>query len=515
MSASTFIRIPSLFKKLFVANRGEIACRVLRACRTLGITSVLGFHAVDQQSLGIRLADFAAELTAQPEASPRTAYLDIPQIVNTALRTGCEAVHPGYGFLSENAAFATACRDAGLIFVGPTPEVIAALGDKNKAREVMSRAHLPLVPGSDGPCEDLEDALRLAETIGYPVLVKAAGGGGGRGMRRADSVEALRIGFPQAQREAAASFGNDSVYLEKYIAKPRHVEIQILADHHQNVIALGERECSIQRRFQKMLEEAPSPFINDKTRQAMSDAAVRGAREAGYSSAGTFEFLVDENQSFYFLEVNTRLQVEHPVTEEVTGIDIVAEQLRIAAGYPLSIKQDQVQVRGHSIECRITCEDPNHNFTPSVGTVEWLRLPCGPGVRVDTHLYEGYSVPNDFDSMLAKLVVTGRDRETAIQRALTALCEFELAGFATSLPFHHWLLSHPRFQAGDFSTHFLEEEFQGLPTGDVPTDDLVHLAALLSHRNATREPSRDSTVNLDRWSQNVRTATANRGGFQR
>ena len=504
-----------MFKKLFVANRGEIACRVLRACRTLGISSVLGFHAVDQQSLGLRLADFAAELTAPTDLSPRAAYLDIPQIVETALRTGCEAIHPGYGFLSENAAFATACRDAGLTFVGPTPEVIAALGDKNQAREVMSRANLPLVPGSDGPCRDLEEAIKLAENIGYPVLVKAAGGGGGRGMRRADSVEALRTGFPQAQREAAASFGNDSVYLEKYIAKPRHVEIQILADHHQNVIALGERECSIQRRFQKMLEEAPSPFISEETRQAMSDAAVRGAREAGYTSAGTFEFLVDDDQSFYFLEVNTRLQVEHPVTEEVTGVDIVAEQLRIAAGYPLSLQQDEVLVRGHSIECRITCENPDQNFTPSVGTVEWLRLPCGPGVRVDTHLYDGYSVPNDFDSMLAKLVVTGRDRETAIQRALTALSEFELAGFATSIPFHHWLLSHPRFQAGDFSTHFLDEEFQGLPAGDVPEDDVLYLAALLSYRQATRESSQDQTVNLDRWGQDSRTASANRGGFQR
>lgn len=506
-----------MFKKVFVANRGEIACRVVRACRTMEITSVIGFHAVDRASLGVRLADYSVELVSPPGASPRAAYLDIDQVVAAAVRTGCQAVHPGYGFLSENARFARACQEAGLVFIGPTPEVIAALGDKNRARELMLKANLPLVPGSDGPCADLETALELAEQIGYPVLIKAAAGGGGRGMRRAYSAEELTTGFGQAQREAEAAFGNGSVYLEKYIARPRHVEIQILGDSQGNVVYLGERECSIQRRFQKMLEEAPSPFINDATRKAMGEAAVRGAREAGYTSAGTFEFLVDADQSFYFLEVNTRLQVEHPVTEEVTGVDIVAEQLRVAAGLPLSISQDQVRPRGWSIECRITCEDPDQGFTPSVGTVEGLRLPAGPGVRVDTHLYQGYEVPNDFDSMLAKLVVTGSDRESAIRRALAALDEFEVLGFSTSIPFHRWLLQHPRFRAGDFSTHFLEEEFSGLPEDDVPPEDLLHLAALLAYQHGKSMEIAPHTPPRPGWHQAARSRSGSirSGGFQR
>lgn len=490
---------------------------MIRACRTLGVETVLGFHEVDRASLGVRLADYSVSLTVPEGTSPRAAYLDIDQVVAAAKRTGCEAVHPGYGFLSENADFARACEAAGLVFVGPAPDVIASLGDKNCAREMMTKAGLPLVPGSDGPCADLEQALPLADEIGYPVLIKAAGGGGGRGMRRAHTVEELRSGFGQAQREALASFGNDSVYLEKYIAKPRHVEIQILADSHGNVLSLGERECSVQRRFQKMLEEAPSPFIDDKTREAMSAAAVRGAKEAGYTSAGTFEFLVDGDMNFYFLEVNTRLQVEHPVTEEVTGLDIVAEQLRVAAGEPLSVTQEQISARGWSIECRITCEDPDMNFTPSVGTVEGLRLPAGPGVRVDTHLYEGYQVPNQFDSMLAKLVITGPDRASTIARALAALEEFELAGFATSIPFHQWLLSHPRFQAGDFSTHFLEEEFDGLPQGDVSDEELLALAAAVRYQQElTFIPQAPSNLR-QAWRDSARLAATGwgGGGFQR
>ena len=442
---------------------------------------MLGFHAVDRSTLGVRLADYSVELTSGPDESPRAAYLDIEQIVEAARRTGCEAVHPGYGFLSENADFAQACAKAGLVFVGPSPECIAQLGNKNQARAVMKAAELPLVPGSDGPCCDVEEAVRLAREIEFPVLIKAAGGGGGRGMRRAYSEEELRVGFDQARREAKAAFGTDSVYLEKYVARPRHVEIQILADTHGHVIHLGERECSVQRRFQKMLEESPSPFLDEQTRKAMGDAAARGAKAAGYTSAGTFEFLVDEKKNFYFLEVNTRLQVEHPVTEEVTGVDIVAEQLRIASGLELKLRQEDIRPRGWSIECRITCEDPDSGFRPSVGKVQGLRLPSGPGVRVDTHLYQGYQVPNDFDSMLAKLIVTAADRESAIRRTLAALDEFELAGFATSIPFHQWLLSHPRFVDGDFSTHFLEEEFDGLPQADVQAEDLLTVAAVIRH----------------------------------
>lgn len=498
-----------MFSKVFVANRGEIACRVIRACRTLGIQSVLGFHAVDRDSLGVRLADFSFELTAAEGASPREAYLDTPQIVAAAKTTGCQAVHPGYGFLSENADFAQACGDAGLIFVGPPPECIARLGDKNQAREVMKEAGLPLVPGSDGPCPDLENAVRLAATIEYPVLIKAAGGGGGRGMRRAYDEAELRVGFDQAKREALASFGNDSVYLEKYIAKPRHIEIQVLADNHGNVIHLGERECSIQRRFQKMLEEAPSPFLDEATRQVMGDAAVRGAKAAGYRGVGTFEFLVDEKMNYYFLEVNTRLQVEHPVTEEVTGVDLVVEQLKVANNEELTLRQEDIQARGWSIECRITCEDPDLNFTPSVGRVTGLRLPAGPGVRVDTHLYSGYQVPNDFDSMLAKLIVTGSDRKAAVARVLSALDEFEIAGFSTSLPFHRWLLQHPRFQAGDLSTHFLEEEFSGLPT-EIDEHDLLTVAAVLKHQQGAPTPTEASQSNSDAWAQSSRLAGVSR-----
>jgi acetyl-CoA carboxylase biotin carboxylase subunit len=463
----------------------------------------------------VRLADFSVELTSPAGASPRAAYLDIDQVVAAAVRTGCQAVHPGYGFLSENARFAQACQDAGLVFVGPSPEAIASLGNKNSARAIMLKANLPLVPGSDGPCPDVETALSLAEGIGYPVLIKAAAGGGGRGMRLAHSVEELVSGFGQAQREAEAAFGNGSVFLEKYIAKPRHVEIQILGDNHGNVIHLGERECSVQRRFQKMLEESPSPFISQATREAMGAAAVRGAKEAGYTSAGTFEFLVDSDQSYYFLEVNTRLQVEHPVTEEVTGVDVVAEQLRVAAGLPLSVSQDQIHSRGWSIECRITCEDPDNGFTPSVGRVEALRLPCGPGVRVDTHLYQGYEVPNDFDSMLAKLIVTGSDRQTAIRRALAALDEFEVVGFATSIPFHRWLLQHPRFQAGDFSTHFLEEEFRGVPADHVTTEDLLHLAALVAYQHGQQTAPTVQNAPRSGWQQAAHAGALRSGGFQR
>ena len=500
---------PLMFSKLFIANRGEIACRVIRACRTLEIESVLGFHSVDGNSLGVRLADFAVELQSPPGESPRAAYLDSQQIIQAALKTGCQAVHPGYGFLSENAEFARLCHENGLVFVGPSPECIAQLGDKNQARELMKKAGLPLVPGSDGPCEDVETAVEIAFGIGYPVLIKAAGGGGGRGMRRAYSEEELRIGYEQARREAKASFGNDSVYLEKYIAKPRHIEIQILADTHGNVIHLGERECSVQRRFQKMLEEAPSPFLDEQTRTTMGAAAVNGAREAQYTGVGTFEFLMDENRDFYFLEVNTRLQVEHPVTEEVTGVDLVVEQLRVASGEPLTLTQSDIVMRGWSIECRITCEDPDQNFTPSVGTVTGLRLPAGPGVRVDTHLYEGYAVPNAFDSMLAKLIVSGTDRLTVIRRTLTALAEFELAGFATSLPFHKWLLEHPRFQGGELSTHFLEEEFSGLPDDELDEAELSALAAAIKYSHSTSCGSMES-AGEDSWAQSARLAGLSR-----
>ncbi len=470
-----------MFKRVLVANRGEIAVRILRACRELGVETALICAEVDRDSLPARMAD---QVLLMRGLAGRQAYLDIPRIVEAGLSAGAEAVHPGYGFLSENAAFSRACAEAGLVFVGPGPEAITALGDKTEARKLMAAAGLPVVPGTVEPVSDLAEALREADRIGYPVLIKAAGGGGGRGMRKCADRSELERSFSQAASESQAAFGSSRLFLERYLEQPRHIEVQVLADQHGQAVHLFERECSIQRRFQKMLEEAPSPFLDEGQRRTMGEAAVRGALKAGYAGACTFEFLVDKDKSFYFLEVNTRLQVEHPVTELVTGVDLVQEQLRIAAGEPLSLKQEEIKLHGWSIECRITCEDPYHGFRPDPGPIQAVHLPAGPGVRVDSHLYPGYVVPRDFDSLLAKLIVWGSDREQACRRMLAALDEMVVAGVSTSIPFHRALLEHPEFRRGNLSTHFLAEHMGDLkPVFSDEERELAALAAALSlHR---------------------------------
>lgn len=461
-----------MFRRVLIANRGEIALRLVRACRDLGIGSAILFPEADRTTLAVRLADVAIPVAG---SEPRQAYLDIARVLDAARRAGADAVHPGYGFLSENADFARACQEAGLVFIGPPPEAIEQLGDKNRAREVMAAAGVPLVPGSSA-LPDLDTAVAEAARIGYPVLIKAAAGGGGRGMRLAQDERELRRSMPQAESEARAAFGNGSVYLEKYLVRPRHVEIQVAVDGEGRAVHLYERECSVQRRFQKMLEEAPSPLLDPDTRKAMGEAAVRGAQAAGYRNVGTFEFLVDQDKRFYFLEVNTRLQVEHPVTEELLGLDLVQAQVRLAAGEPLPWSQEDLRPRGWALECRIAAEDPEQGFLPALGRVSELRFPAGPGVRVDSHLYAGYEVPPHFDSLIAKVVTFGSDREQARRRMLRALDEFLVGGVRTTLPFHRALLQHPAFVAGDLSTGFLAEHFPSFASQ--PGQDHEELAAL-------------------------------------
>lgn len=445
-----------MFRRMLIANRGEIAVRIVRACRDRGITSVLMCAEVDRESLAARLADEVHEI-AQKGPSPRDVYLDVGGIIDVARVTRCDALHPGYGFLSENPEFSSACRDAGVTFVGPGPEQIQLLGNKNAARSQMARHGVPVVPGSESPLKNVDEALAEAHRIGYPVLLKASMGGGGRGMRHVTAPEQLIDAFSSARSEARLAFGLDDIYLERYIARPRHVEVQVAADADGHAVHLFERECSIQRRFQKMIEEAPSPAINEETRHRMGEAAVRGASSIGYQNLGTFEFLVDEQRNFYFLEVNTRLQVEHPVTEEITGVDLVSLQIDLAAGRPLPFRQSDLTWSGWSFEARITCEDPYHNFVPEPGRVQCLELPQGPGVRLDGCIYPGSIVLPHFDSLMAKLIVRGATREEARLRMLRALDELVIIGPPTTIPFHRWAFSSPAFASGDLSTHFLEE----------------------------------------------------------
>ncbi len=442
-----------MFKKILVANRGEIAVRVIRACRELGIGSVAVYSEADADSLPVRLADEA--VCVGPSPSP-DSYLNVPRIISAAEVTGADAIHPGYGFLSENPDFAEVCESCGITFIGPTSAQIRAMGDKANAREAMSAAGVPVVPGTDGPVEAAETAVGEAERIGYPVIIKAVAGGGGKGMRVARDPGELAEQFRMARAEAQAAFGNGAVYIERYLARPRHVEIQILGDRHGGLIHLGERDCSVQRRHQKLIEEPPSPAVTPELRARFGEAALAGARAIGYVGAGTMEFLLDETGHFYFMEMNTRLQVEHPVTEWVTGLDLVAEQIRAAAGEPLSVTQEQVRLRGHAIECRINAEDPDHNFRPSPGLVEFLHFPGGPGVRVDSHLYQGYRIPTQYDSMIGKVIVWAENRAEAIARMRGALTELVVDGLKTTVPFHLRVLDHPAFRAGDVNTRFLE-----------------------------------------------------------
>jgi acetyl-CoA carboxylase biotin carboxylase subunit len=443
-----------MFKKVLIANRGEIALRVIRACRELGIQTVAVYSEADRESLHVRFADDDVCIGPPPA---RESYLRIPRIIAAAEITGADAIHPGYGFLAENAEFAETCAASNITFIGPTPEQIRIMGDKAAARKAMADVGVPIIPGTPGPVEDPEEALGLARDIGFPVIIKAAAGGGGKGMRVAKDVDDFARSFQLARSEALSAFGNGDVYVEKYLARPRHIEFQILGDKHGNTIHLGERDCSVQRRHQKLIEEAPSPAMTPELRQHMGDAAVRGAKSIRYVGAGTIEMLYNEDGSFYFMEMNTRIQVEHPVTEMLTGIDLVKEQIRVAAGEKLSVKE-LPPLRGHVIECRVNAEDPARNFQPSPGKIEVFHPPGGPGVRLDTHVYAGYTVPPFYDSLIAKLVVQGRDRQEAIRRMHMALESFIIEGVTTTIPFLGRVMMNKKFQAGDVDTKFLERE---------------------------------------------------------
>jgi acetyl-CoA carboxylase, biotin carboxylase subunit len=441
-----------MFKRVLIANRGEIAVRIIRACREMGIESVAVFSDVDRKSLHVRKADYAYHIGP---ATASESYLNFDKILDVARRSGAEAIHPGYGFLSENARFARACADAGVKFIGPTPESMEMMGSKTRARQHMKRAGVPFVPGSDHGL-DIEAAERLAEQIGYPVMLKAAAGGGGKGMRMVSAAGDLRSAYENARSEAQRSFGDNEVYLEKYIVNPRHVEMQIFGDEHGNAVYLGERECSVQRRHQKVLEESPSPIVDEDMRRRMGEVAVRVAKAANYHNAGTVEFLVDEQRSFYFLEMNTRLQVEHPVTELVTGLDLVHLQMHVAAGEKLPFQQEEIKVRGHAIECRVYAEDPDNNFFPSPGQITRLISPSGPGIRRDSGMYEGWKVPIEYDPLLAKLIGYGETRDDAIDRLLRALYEYFVGGIKTNISLFRRILRDPDFRAGKVDTGFLD-----------------------------------------------------------
>ncbi|MEB3334890.1 MAG: acetyl-CoA carboxylase biotin carboxylase subunit [Cyanobacteriota bacterium] len=440
--------------KLLIANRGEIALRILRSCRELGISTVAVHSTVDRNALHVQLAD---EAVCVGEAPSSRSYLNIPNILAAATSRGADAIHPGYGFLAESAAFAEICRDHGLTFVGPSPEAILAMGDKSTAKRTMQQVGVPTIPGSEGLLESVEDAAEQAKSMGFPVMIKATAGGGGRGMRLVPSADQLESLFKAAQGEAEAAFGNPGLYMEKFIDRPRHVEVQVLADRFGNVIHLGERDCSIQRRHQKLLEEAPSPGLDPAVRERMGHAAAAAARSIRYEGAGTVEFLLDRSGNFYFMEMNTRIQVEHPVTEMVTGLDLIAEQLRIAGGEPISVSQQEVRLQGHAIECRINAEDPRQNFRPSPGKITGWLPPGGPGVRVDSHVYTGYEIPPFYDSLIGKLIVWAPTREMALRRARRALAEWAVTGIPTTIEFHLTLLERPEFQRGEVYTKFVEE----------------------------------------------------------
>ncbi|TRY28011.1 MULTISPECIES: acetyl-CoA carboxylase biotin carboxylase subunit [Brevibacillus] len=442
-----------MFQKVLIANRGEIAVRVIRACRELGIRTVAVYSEADRDALHVKMADEA--YCIGPTAS-KDSYLNIANIMSVATKVGVDAIHPGYGFLAENSDFAEICTACNITFIGPEPEAIVKMGDKSTAKETMKAAGVPTVPGTDGLIEDIADAIRTANDIGYPVMVKATAGGGGRGMRVAVNDEDLEKAIRQAQSEAKTAFGNPGVYLEKFVEGPRHVEIQIMADKYGNVVYLGERDCSIQRRHQKLIEEAPSPALSEELRKRMGEAAVAAAKAVNYHGAGTVEFLLDKYGQFYFMEMNTRIQVEHPVTELVTGIDLIKEQILVAAGQPLSFSQDDVKLNGWAIECRINAENPARNFMPSPGRITNYLAPGGFGVRVDSAAYAGYTIPPYYDSMIAKLIVWGKDRQEAIERMKRALGEFVVEGITTTIPFHLKVMDHEVFISGEFDTKFLD-----------------------------------------------------------
>jgi acetyl-CoA carboxylase biotin carboxylase subunit len=442
-----------MFEKILIANRGEIAVRILRACEDLGVGAVVAFSEADRDSMAVRMAE---EAVCIGPAEARRSYLNQPALISAAEITGCDAVHPGYGFLSEDAGFAEACAAHNLAFIGPRAEVIEKFASKYAVRRMLAAHGLPTVPGSRGILTDLTDALAQAEEVGYPVLLKPSAGGGGRGMRLVRSPREMETSLPLSRSEAQAAFGDDAVYFEKWIEESRHVEVQVLLDRFGSGIHLGERDCSVQRRHQKIIEEAPSPAMSPAARSHLRDLAIRAVTAAGYESAGTLEFLLDGEGNFYFIEINCRIQVEHPITEALTGMDLITEQIRLSAGEPLSRSQEEIELRGHAIEFRINAEDPTDNFSPQAGVIEHLVLPGGPGVRVDTHLFAGYEVPPFYDSLLAKLIIWGQDREQALARSRRALAEFEIEGIRTNLPFHRGMVDNVAFLRAEVSTNLLD-----------------------------------------------------------
>ena len=441
-----------MFRKILIANRGEIAVRIIRACRELGVKSIAVYSTADKNSLHAQIAD---EAVCIGPAATKDSYLNMNAIIQAAVNTGAEAIHPGFGFLSENAEFARLCEKSGIVFIGPSYKSIEMLGDKAAAKETMAAAGVPVIPGSKGAVSSLEEARKVAEKAGYPVLVKASAGGGGRGIRRVDSPKELESQMIAAQQEAKNFFGDDTVYIEKFLINPHHVEIQIIADKKGNTIYLGERDCSMQRRNQKVLEESPSPIVDAELRKRMGQAAVTAARECGYYNAGTIEFLVDENRDFYFMEMNTRIQVEHPITEEVTGFDLVTAQIEVAAGLPLRVTQDDIKIRGHAIECRINAENPEFNFRPSPGTITALYVPGGPGIRIDGAVYQGYTITPYYDSMISKLIAHAADRDGAIRKMRWALSEFIVEGVDTNIDFQLEIIKQPEFISGNYDIGFL------------------------------------------------------------
>ena len=441
-----------MFKKILIANRGEIALRIIRTCREMGIKTVAVYSTADKESLHVRFADEA--VCIGPPLS-KSSYLNIPNLIAAAEITNADAIHPGYGFLSENAEFSRICQEYGIKFIGASPEMINAMGDKSTAKATMKKAGVPTIPGSDGLLDSIKEGLKIANKIKYPVILKATAGGGGRGMRIVNNDDEFEKAWNDAKMEAGAAFGNDGLYLEKFVEEPRHIEIQVVGDQYGKVCHLSERDCSIQRRHQKLVEETPSPIISQKLRDKMGEAAIKGAKAIRYEGAGTIEFLVDKNGDYYFMEMNTRIQVEHPITEEVTNFDLIKEQIKVAAGVPISGKNYYPEF--HAMECRINAEDPANGFRPSPGKITNLNIPGGHGVRVDTHIYAGYTIPPNYDSMVAKLIVTARTREEVIVRMKRALQEFVIEGVKTTIPFHIKLMDNPQFKEGKFTTKFLED----------------------------------------------------------
>jgi acetyl-CoA carboxylase biotin carboxylase subunit len=483
-----------MFEKVLVANRGEIAVRVMRTLRELGISPVAVFSEPDREALHVRMAD---EAYCVGPASSSESYLRIDKIIDVAKKCGAEAIHPGFGFLSENAAFSQACDDAGIVFIGPRPYAIEAMGEKTRARKLMTKAGVPLVPGTKDAIEDPEEALAVARDMGFPVLVKASAGGGGKGMRRVDSERDFVASFEAARREALSAFGNGDVYIEKYVVDPKHVEFQILADTHGNVLHVFERDCSVQRRHQKIIEETPCSTLLDETRQKMGEVAIAAAKAVDYIGAGTVEFLLDADQNFYFLEMNTRLQVEHPVTEMITGLDLVRWQVKIAAGEELPFAQDDLTRRGHALQCRIYAEDPENNFMPSPGLIADMEAPEGPGVRVDAGVYSGATVPVHYDPMISKLIVWGEDRAHAIARMKRALHEYVVAGIESNIAFHLEVLDHPDFASGRYDTEFVPNMLEGRdgPPSLGRTQESARLVAVLARHIRDEEIARRGGVN--------------------